>query len=61
MPTLREYLEKEAHEYGWLSQDEHNGSHRHWWFAGHAKMCRNLLNDLDDETLDRQVKDEEVK
>lgn len=52
MPTLREYLEKEAQEYGWISQDYHNGSHNHWWFAGHAKAYRRLLEELSDETLD---------
>lgn len=55
MQTLREYLECEAFEYGWLSQEEHNGSHRHWWFAGHAKMCRKLLSCLDDAALDMPI------
>lgn len=61
MLTLREYLEQEARNYSSLSQDEHSGSHRHWWFAGHAKMCRNMLNHLDDETLNTPVEFKEVK
>lgn len=53
--TLRELLEEENHDYRWLSQGYSNGSHQHWWFAGHAKMCRMLLNRLDDKTLDMPV------